>query len=413
MKKILLVLKNEIITVISRRSFWLALLGLPLAGSLIFVTVGLINRSGSTIQTIEQVLNGSQEALPDGFVDLSRIIHQIPDNIPSGTFIAFSSEDLARRALTSSEISGFYIVPVDYVQNGRITYIQSDFNPLASTGGTNELFTWVIQVNLAGGDVLFANLLNGPMSVNDISLTAVTTPDENNPLAFWTPYIITLLFYMLIIISSTLLLSSVSKEKESRIIEILLSSATPRQLLTGKVLGLGIVGLGQMIFWFGTSIILLNLSGNALQLPSEIKLPVSFLIWGVVFFLLGFGVYASLMAGLGALAPNLREASQVTIIILLPLLVPLFLSSSVFLEDPNGMLATILSIFPLTSPVAMMARLSAGGVTWWQPLLAILLLVITVGIILRTVSGMFRAQVLLSGQTFSLKRYLWALAGKV
>ena len=140
---------------------------------------------------------------------------------------------------------------------------------------------------------------------------------------------------MLIIGASSLLLSNVSKEKENRIMEVLLTSVTPSQLLTGKILGLGLVGLGQTLIWFGTSYILLNLSGRIFvktlpvtslspipSLSSGVHLPISFLAWGLVFFVLGYAVYASLLAGLGALAPNLREASQVTFVIMLPIALP-------------------------------------------------------------------------------------------
>jgi ABC-2 type transport system permease protein len=413
MKKILLVLKNEIITLISRPSFWLALLGLPLVGGLIFAGVGAINKSASATQAISQVVSGPQDTRPEGYVDLSGIIRQIPESIPPGTFVAYSDEASARQALAKGEISAFYIVPADYIQKGKITYIRPDFNPLASSSSQSGLFTWVVQVNLAGGDILFANLVNGPLKVDETSLAAVAAPDENNPLALWTPYIITIIFYMLIVGSASLLLSNISKEKENRVIEVLLTSATPRQLLTGKILGLGIVGLGQTLFWFGTSYILLNLSGRTFHLPSAIHLPVSFLLWGLVFFVLGYAVYASLMAGLGALAPNLREATQATIVITMPLMVPLFLSSTVFMQAPNGVIATVLSLFPLSAPVAMMARLSAGGVAWWQPLLAAILLAGTAVLIVRAVAGMFRAQALLSGQAFNLKTYLRALGGKM
>lgn len=413
MKKILLVLKNEIITLISRPSFWLALLGLPLVGTLIFAGVGAINNSASASQTVSQVLSGPQDARPEGYVDLSGIIRQIPESVPPNTFIAFLDEVSGRHALADGEISALYIVPADYIQVGKLTYIRPDLNPLATGNAQSGLFTWVLQVNLAGGDSLFANLISGPLKVDDISLAPASAPDENNPLALWTPYIITLLFYMLIVGSATLLLSNISKEKENRVIEMLLTSVTSRQLLTGKILGLGIVGLGQTLFWFGTSYVLLNLSGRTFQLPSAIHLPVSFLAWGVVYFLLGYGVYASLMSGLGALAPNLREASQATFVVTLPLMVPLFLASSVFMQAPNGTIAIVLSLFPLSAPVAMMARLSAGGVAWWQPWLAVALLAGTIVLIVRAVSGMFRAQALLSGQGFKFKTFFRALAGKL
>jgi ABC-2 type transport system permease protein len=245
MNKIFLVLKNEIITLISRPSFWLALLGLPLVGALIFVGVGAINKSASATQTVNQVLSGPQDTRPEGYVDLSGIISQIPESVPPNTFITFPDEVSGRQALAAGEISALYVVPADYIQAGKITCIRPDLNPLATGNAQSGLFTWMLQVNLAGGDSLFANLVSGPLKVDDNSLAAVSTPDENNPLAFWTPYIITLIFYMLIVGSATLLLSNISKEKENRVIEMLLTSVTSRQLLTGKILGLGIVEIGR------------------------------------------------------------------------------------------------------------------------------------------------------------------------
>ena len=412
MNKIFIVLKNEIITLLSRRSFWLTALGIPVLGALIFAGVGAINRSASASQSISQALSGPQDVRPEGYVDLSGFIRQIPQDVPVGQFVAYPNESAARKALQAGDISAFYIVSSNFIQDGKVTYIRPDFNPLASGGDQSSKFTWLLQVNLAGGNSMFASLVNGPMKLDGVSLATAPQPDQKNALAQWTPYIITLLFYALIIGASSLLLSNVSKEKENRIMEVLLTSVTPRQLLTGKILGLGIVGLGQTMLWLGMSTLLLNLSGRTFRLPSEIHLPVSFLLWGLVFFLLGYAVYASLMAGLGALAPNLREASQATFVIMLPLLVPLFLSSSVFMEEPNGPIATGLSLFPLSAPVAMMARLSAGGVAWWQAPLAALLLALTAVLILRAVAGMFRAQALLSGQGFNVKMYFRALLGR-
>jgi ABC-2 type transport system permease protein len=148
------------------------------------------------------------------------------------------------------------------------------------------------------------------------------------------------------------------------------------------------------------------------NLSIAFKLPVEFLVWGVVFFILGYAVYASLMAGLGALVPNMREASQATIVVIFPLIVPMFLIN-VLIEAPHGTVSTALSIFPLTAPVVMMTRLSAGGVPWWQPPVSAVLLALTVAVVVRAVSGMFRAQTILSGQTFNIRLFLKALIGRI
>jgi ABC-2 type transport system permease protein len=220
-----------------------------------------------------------------------------------------------------------------------------------------------------------------------------------------------IIFYTVIIMSSSLLLNSVTVEKQNQVMEILMSSIRPRQLLAGKIIGLGLTGLLQTTIWFGTAYTLLRLSGRTFNLPQGFDIPPSILVWGIVFFLLGYAVYASLMAALGALVPNLKEGSQSTIIVIWPTIIPLSLSS-ILIQQPHGALATALSLFPLTTPMTMMLRLSVGGVPWWQPLLAAGLLLITAYGIIRAVAGVFRAQYLLSGQSFSIKRFFGALLGR-
>jgi ABC-2 type transport system permease protein len=156
---------------------------------------------------------------------------------------------------------------------------------------------------------------------------------------------------------------------------------------------------------------LLARSGTTFNLPIAFQLPPSFLIWGLVFFVLGYAVYASLMAGLGALVPNLREASQATIVVISPLIIPLFLIN-ILIEEPHSLVSTLMSLFPLTAPVAMMTRLASGGVPLWQILVSATLLAITAVFIVRAVARMFRAQTILSGQPFTRKLFFNALFGK-
>ena len=157
---------------------------------------------------------------------------------------------------------------------------------------------------------------------------------------------------------------------------------------------------------------LLRLGGTTFSIGAEFQLPVSILLWGVLFFLLGYTIYASLMAGLGALVPNLRESSQATMLVIIPLVIPLMFISSL-IESPDSALSVGLSLFPITSPVAMMTRLAGGPVPFWQPALAVVLLIATAILIVRAVANMFRTQNLLSGQTVSIKRYVSALFGKM
>jgi ABC-2 type transport system permease protein len=410
MNKTLLVLKHEFTTILLRPSFLFAIFGIPIIGAIVFLVAGQLNKGSSAQNVLTKLISSPPGVQAEGFVDLSGIIKEIPASLPAGTLIRYPDQALASQALTDGKISGYYIIAPDYLQTGKITAIFAEFNPISSTG-QGKVLDWVLQVNLLGGDTQLATLINGPTNLTQESLSNAPQREESNLLTFFLPYAVTMLFYIIILSSASLLLSSVTKEKQNRVIEILMMSVTPRQLLTGKIVGLGLLGLLQTIIWVGTGRILLAQSGSVFNLSSAFQLPASFLIWALVFFLLGYAVYASLMAGLGALVPNMREASQATILVIFPLIIPIFLLS-ILINDPNGILATLLSLFPLTSPVAMMLRLSAIEVPLWQTVLAAGLLAATAILVVRSVARMFHAQSLLSGQTFSRKMFFDALLGK-
>jgi ABC-2 type transport system permease protein len=410
MNKTLLVLKHEIITILSRPSFLFAMFGIPIIGAVVFIVAAQLSKANPAQNILTQIISSPPTVQTEGYVDQSGIIKEIPASVQPGLLVAFPDEASASQALAQGKISAYYIIPVDYIHSGKITYTRPDFNPLTSSG-QSSLLEWILQVNLLGGDIQLASLINGPKNLKVTSLSPAPQREQSNLLTFFLPYAVTMLYYIIILSAASLLLSSVAKEKENRVMEILMVSVTPRQLLTGKIVGLGLLGLLQTIAWVGTGRILLARSGTTFNLPIAFQLPPSFLIWALIFFLLGYAVYASLMAGLGALVPNLREASQATILVIFPLIIPIFLLS-VLINEPHGFLATFLSIFPLTAPVAMMTRLSAGEVPFWQTLLSAALLAVTAVLVVRAVARMFRAQTILSGQPFSRKVFFDALFGK-
>ncbi len=410
MNKALLVLKNEFITVVTRRSFILTLVLIPLIGFVITLAVGALQKgSGSGSNPLTEIISPSLQSNFEGYVDSSGLVKSIPTGLVK-RLRAFSSEQEAQNALRIGEITAYYLISPDYLQSGKVVYVRPDCNPV---GGLSQ--SWVIdqllQYNLLNGDQRLFSRMSSTMNLETISLSQQPARDSSNPLTFILPYIVTMFFYIVIITSASLLLSNVSHEKENRVIEIMMTSVTPLQMLAGKIVALGAAGLLQTVVWSGAGLLLLRFGGSSLNVPLAFQLPPSFLVWGAIFFLLGYGLYGSLMAGLGALVPNMREATQATTVIIIPMVLPLMLINNL-ISDPNGTLSIILSLFPLTAPVTMMTRLAAAQIPFWQPALAVVLLVLTVYIIIRAVAGMFRAQNLLSGQPFKIKMYFKELLGR-
>ncbi len=409
MNKTLLILRNEIVNTVTRKSFLFTAIGLPLLAFLVFMGVGLLNQGGSGTGAEAETDSGAPQV--QGYVDQAGLIQALPEDLPSGVLVGHPDEASALRALEAGEIDAFYIIPEDYVADGTLYYIDPEARPFG-LGSKTWPMRWVLFVNLLGGDAELAARVRNPMDIQVTALSPEAQRETDGMAAFWVPYAVTMIFYIVILMSASLLMQSVSKEKQNRVMEILMASVSPRQLLAGKIAGLGIAGLVQTLIWAGTGYTLLRLAGRTFSLPPGLELPPTILIWGVVFFLLGYAVYASLMAAMGAMVPNLREASQATFAVIWPLIVPLFFIN-VLIEKPSEALAVGLSLFPLTSPIAMMTRLAASDVPLWQPLLAVALLLATAVLIVRAVAGMFRAQTLLSGQEFSLRRFFAALLGRV
>jgi ABC-2 type transport system permease protein len=409
MKKTLIVLKNELLTTIKRKSFILTLLLLPLIGLIFTLVVGNRDQTSGITSLISKLTTTEEEKLSIGLLDDTRNITKIPDELKDQIKL-YTTKESANIDLGSGFIKAFYFIPEDYVQKGEIVVYRPDFNPL-SAGNDNYLIETLINSALLSENPEIMNLVSTAPKFKTELLSPEPQRDPGHQLTFFLPYIVTFLFYIVILGSSSMMLNSITNEKSNRVIEILLTSITPMQLLSGKIVALGLVGLLQTIVWSGTGLFILRLSGRSFALPIEFQLPTSILVWGIIFFILGYILYASLMAGVGALVSNLKEASQSTTILVIPMVIPLVLLAPV-IQNPNGALAIFLSLFPFTSPVSMMTRLSAGNVPFWQILLAIILLLVSAYWIVRSVSSFFRAQYLLSGKEFKIKYFIDAMLGK-
>ncbi len=411
MNKIWLVLKNEFVSVVFRRSFLLTLFLLPLISGVIMVVVTLIqNRQPDGGKNpLAEFFSPTETVKVEGYVDASGLVRSLPAYVQSD-LLPFASEAEALQALHAGEIGAYYLIPADYVESGRLTYVRPDYNPIGGMSDASRMER-VLDYNLLNRDEARLARLDQPLKVTLETKSGEPQRDPDSALTFFVPYAVTMLFYIVLLTSSSLMLNSITGEKQNRVMEILMTSMTPQQMLTGKTLALGLVGLLQTALWGGAAFLFYSLSGRSLNLPESFSLSPGILAWGVVFFVLGYAIYGTLMAGLGALVPNLREASQATTLVILPLIVPLMLISSL-IGQPNSAVSLFLSLFPLTSPIAMMTRLAAVTVPLWQLLLAVVLLAGTALLLMRSVAGMFRAQTLLSGQSFKVKLFFRALLGK-
>ncbi len=175
--------------------------------------------------------------------------------------------------------------------------------------------------------------------------------------------------------------------------------------MLGKIAGLSAVGLLQVAVWLAVFFGVLAGKGSVAGVDLNIGGAVAAraIPWTLAYFLLGYLMYASIYAVLGVLAPTARDANQFVFIAIIPLVVPLLFSGT-FSDAPNGALATTLSLFPLTSPIAMVARLGATLVPWWQSLAGLLALGVFAYLFVLLAARLFRAENLLSSRALTWSR---------
>ncbi|MFQ5399303.1 MAG: ABC transporter permease [Anaerolineae bacterium] len=400
MRNIFLVIRHEIVTTLGKRSFWIMTFIFPAV--IIVLNVGAQAIAADAFEQSEAFLFGDgAELSPIGYVDEARLISRLPEGFPPGLVQSFPDEAAARTALETGELDQYFLVPADFVETGDLILVGKEFRPINNPG--ERLFRYILLVNLTGDSATAAAALDPIAAVDDHALAPQGGNDLDNPFTFIVPFATMFIFFILITTSSGFMLQSVSREKENRTVEILLLSLRPRELMLGKVLGLSVVALLQMTVWMGGGLAALDRSRQLLETAAAFVLPPGFLVWAVLYFLLGYLLYASLMGALGALAPNAREGGQFTFVALLPLLIPVWINP-VFISAPNGVLATALSLFPLTAPTSMMTRLAHGGVPLWQPAASLAGLAVTTYLFVLLSARFFRADTLLSTAAFNWRR---------
>jgi ABC-2 type transport system permease protein len=417
MRNIWLVIKHDVGVTVRQRSFWIFTLLVP-ALLLAVNAYTIIERGGlsSTDQDADsqEATSTSLADLPAlGLVDEADLIAEMPPGIPPDLFVRFPDEAAARAALEAGEIKQYIHLPADYVATGEITVYDQGFQ-LFSTGenmgvafASNQawILPYVINYNLVGDQQLLDALQN-PVPSALAEFHALHPPAQDDTeiqamaelVASVMPYI----YYFLLVMGSSYLMRSVVAEKENRTAEVLLLSLNPLELMIGKMLAMSLVMWLQVVVWVGGGILILDRGAEVMNM-ARFTFPPGFLAWALGFLVCGYLLFASVMAAAGAIAPTAREGAQVTWLLILPLM-PTLMFGPAFVEDPNGTLSVVLSLFPFSAPSAMVTRLAVAQVPLWQILVSLAGLAATAYLFVVLAARFFRSGNLLSDESFNWRR---------
>ncbi|MCG8460124.1 MAG: ABC transporter permease, partial [Holophagales bacterium] len=224
---------------------------------------------------------------------------------------------------------------------------------------------------------------------------------EQERLRQWAPVAFVYLLWVAIFSIAQMLLTNTVEEKGNRIMEVLLSSVSPLQLMVGKILGIALTGLAMVGSWVLFFFVAVRFLPLVVDVEMEVDLSAIatdpfYLVSFVAYFLLGYLFYAGLLVAIGSVCNSLKEAQNLQSPIMILLFVPLMAMVPIA-QDPNGALAKILSFVPPFTPFAMMNR-AAGPPATWEYLATTLLLLASVVLVMWAAAKVFRIGILMTGK---------------
>jgi len=317
----------------------------------------------------------------------------------------WDSRGAAEAALRAEDIKSFYVVPRDYVETGELEYVSRKRRFLWDpAGGGSPLRPWLIE-GLLVGEVAKEHRVRARRPVADVR-SLILGPDgrfveerpEETLSQIVVPFTFAFVLMLSIFIASGYLIQGLAEEKSNRVIEMLLSSATPDELIAGKLLGLGSAGLLQLVVWVTVTI------GPAVAF-TPIHVAPRVVLLSAAYYVVGFVFFGSIMAGLGCLTGGNQESQQFASIWSVVAVLPM-LFSPLILEAPNAVLSRVLSYVPVTCPITMIMRCAAAEVPWWDVVVSLSVMVGATVLALWLSGRLFRVGMLLRGQRPTLAE-LW------
>ena len=325
-------------------------------------------------------------------------------------FTLYSDESAGRDAVRRDDVGSLLVIPADYVSSGDVRVVAKDSVLTAAkiedSPSARQFFVdHLLRDKL---DPTLRQRLADPVNPVPVDLEDESGAGANGVdviAGIMVPYFLAIMLVITIFMTSGYLLRSVSEEKVNRVIEVLLSSVSAWDLLAGKVLGLGALGLTQVAVWLGSAIVLGRLGAvlHHFDIPLLARPEVFALC--LIYYLTGFLMYAVLMGSAGALGTTMQESQQVAGIFSFVAAIPMIFAGFVF-ANPNMILVRILSWFPLTAPTAMMLRIPMAEVPVIDIVGSIAMVLIATPVILWAGAKVFRMGLLMYGKRPTV-RQIW------
>lgn len=434
MNKIFAVIRREFIERVRTKAFIIATLGLPLLMVFAMVVPALMMK-GTDRTTRIAVIDQTR----DSTVGVAIVAALGKRTFKNGTMPKYATEHLTPRGTaqaaldsllprTSREVAqpldGVLILPENTLADGKVEYYGTNVSSFETMGELQRAISSVVvgtRLERAGVDAGVVTAATRPADMKTIKVSDGKATGESGEASFLLAYVMGFLLYISVVLFGQQTMMSVIEEKTSRIMEILASSLRPFQMLLGKVLGVGAVGLLQMGIWVGTVYLvgrnrtvlagLLNVPVETMQSLPIPSIPTDLLVVFLTYFGLGFLLFGALFAAVGSMVNSTQEAQQAISGVIMVIMVGFFGVFAV-IKDPSGGLGTTLSLIPFTAPFVMPVRWSMSSVPLPQLALSLVIMVAALLGVVWVAGRIYRTGILMYGKKPTLREvFRWVRAG--
>lgn len=349
-----------------------------------------------------------QEVTSIGLVDFSPVGDAFQANLTSDYRLAtgearfrvikFYTVEQARKALQERDIHGYLVLESNVVETNQARYYTRSASNYKVTSNLNAaLNKTVVRYRLQESN-LDPNLITDLTKRVNLDIYEVSRRGEatssDELMGFMVPFLFVMLLYLPIVLSAQILMRSVLEERNTRMMEVLLSSVSPRQLMMGKILGLGSVGVTQLVFYLLIGYVITIQKGMSVFTVDSLG---SFLLY----FLTGYFFYATIFATVGSLFTSEQEAQQVVGMVTIVMIIPVILATF-FITNPNSLATKVLSFLPPITPFLMILRVGTKSVALWEIIATTLLMLACIVVMFRLAGRIFQTAVLLYGKRVTL-----------
>jgi ABC-2 type transport system permease protein len=410
MHKVWAVVRREFIERVRQKWFWVMALVGPLFFGAIILLPQMMMRGGGVkdIAVVDGTTQGLGQRVttaldtaagPDG----RRVFHVA--RVPAGAGVI----DSLRKQVEAKRLEGFVIVADGLADSGRAEYQASNVSSFTAIETIEHNLTQVVftvRLEREGVNPAVVGRARLPIALATQKISGGKATQESAAQGFSLAYFMAIILYTSILIYGINVMSSVLEEKTNRVVEVLVSSLRPFELMLGKLIGVGAVSIFQFLIWAVSARFLLSRrggggspqAGQVFQIP-HVNLATALVF--VAYFLGGFFLYSAMFAAVGAISSTEQEARQGQQPVSVLLMVSFF-AMFAMINDPNSTLAVTLSMIPFCSPIAMPVRWAAGNLPVSEVAVSLGILLASIVLVTWAASRIYRVGILMTGKRPSI-----------